>query len=217
MDPQNVVCLYSKFSSHSQRFMELAKKLPMNFVCIDNERVRNRVIKDTRLNIQFVPCILCTYSNGTLEKYEGDDAFNWVNNLLKIMKRSQEQIETQKLQQTSVAKNMQNTKEEIEIEPEISTTSGTMIGELEFEEDEEIVNGNEDPGTLASKMMQARTAHLETQRVSSGMKAPENEKIEQATNKKSTKGKVDIMAAAKEMEKARESSETANKQNFKKI
>jgi hypothetical protein len=49
------------------------------------------------------------------------------------------------------------------------------------------------------------------------MKAPENERIEQATNKKSTKGKVDIMAAAKEMEKARESSEASNKQNFKKI
>ena len=79
-NPQNVICLYSKFSNSSKEFVESSSDLPINFVCIDNKEVRNRVISDSKLKITFVPCILSVFSDGRLEKFEGVDAFKWLEN-----------------------------------------------------------------------------------------------------------------------------------------
>ena len=80
-NPQNVICLYSKFSNSSKKFVESSSSLPINFVCIDNKEVRNMVISDPKMQITFVPCILSVFSDGRLEKFEGVDAFKWLENI----------------------------------------------------------------------------------------------------------------------------------------
>ena len=47
-------------------------------VCIDNENIRQRILKDKKLEITSVPCVLIVYSAGTVEKYEGIHAFEWI-------------------------------------------------------------------------------------------------------------------------------------------
>ena len=97
-NPDNVVCLYSKFSNSSKKFVESAGNLPIHFVCVDNKKVRDRIISDPKLKITFVPCVLSLFSDGKLEKYEGPDAFSWLENI----KTEMQEIQKQPVQQPVV-------------------------------------------------------------------------------------------------------------------
>ena len=83
MNKSNIV-LYSKFSPYSRKFIELANSIGLNFtyLCIDNKETRNRIIKNKQLDIKNLPCLLVVYEHGTIEKYQGEDAFIWINNLI---------------------------------------------------------------------------------------------------------------------------------------
>lgn len=90
MDPQYSVLLYSKFSSNSQKLLGMINSSGANFasvaglqiLCIDNSKVRQRVLSNKKLDIKTVPCILSIYANGSVEKYDGSYAFQWVKSIL---------------------------------------------------------------------------------------------------------------------------------------
>ena len=64
--------IFSKFSTQCHHLItNLPPTLPFNKVCIDNETVRNTVLNDGIINLQFVPTILVLKSDGVVEKYEG--------------------------------------------------------------------------------------------------------------------------------------------------
>jgi len=90
MDIKFTVLLYSKYSSFSKKLIEMMQLSDINFaqllklreVCTDNENIRKRLKNDKKLNIQSVPCILVTYDDGVVEKYEDILAFNYIEEII---------------------------------------------------------------------------------------------------------------------------------------
>ena len=94
--PHTILCLYSKFSNSSKTFLDMVNSNGIDYitpVCIDNKEIRNKIISSS-YQIQFVPCLLFIYSSGSIEKYEGDLAFKWLNEII-----NKKMIENQKMQQ----------------------------------------------------------------------------------------------------------------------
>lgn len=90
MEPQFSVLLYSKYSSNCKRLMDLMKNsqvdidsiLRLQHLCVDNPKVRERIKKNNQIDVTIVPCILCVYPNGGVEKFDGAYAFNWIENII---------------------------------------------------------------------------------------------------------------------------------------
>ena len=82
--------LYSKYSNFSKQLFDGINNAPINLynlinintICIDHEEIRNRIIKDNKIEITHVPCILLIYNSGTVEKYEGMQAFEWIESII---------------------------------------------------------------------------------------------------------------------------------------
>ena len=83
--PDCVLLLYSKYSQNSTRFLEILKARPLNFLrslCIDNEQIRQKILNSKNLNVKCVPCILIYFPGGVVEKYDGESAFSWAQNII---------------------------------------------------------------------------------------------------------------------------------------
>lgn len=86
MDYNVSILLYSNYSPRSQQLLDALKSCPidlskvarMSSLCIDNTEIRKRIIKAQNLSINTVPAILLIYGNGMVEKYEGNQAFDWI-------------------------------------------------------------------------------------------------------------------------------------------
>jgi hypothetical protein len=86
MDHHLCVLLWSKYSPLSKQLMGALESSPINLtstiglnpVCIDNEDVRERIIKAKQIDISSVPCVLIVYPSGGVEKDEGSGAFEWI-------------------------------------------------------------------------------------------------------------------------------------------
>jgi hypothetical protein len=59
--------------------IDLGATVGLNTVCIDNQDIRKRLLKNGKIEISVVPCILIVYRSGGVEKYEGDAAFQWID------------------------------------------------------------------------------------------------------------------------------------------
>lgn len=80
MDP---ILIYSKYSGNSKKLLDhLASfntTLPMQTLCIDNKKVRERVTANKLLEINSVPCILVPLPGGKVEKFEGEPLLEWIS------------------------------------------------------------------------------------------------------------------------------------------
>lgn len=87
---QTFVLLYSKYSAHSKKLLDLVQycSATIQLVCVDNEKVRQRIKKSELFEISTVPCILSVYPDGTVEKYEGAHAFNLIEQFLPVQQPS---------------------------------------------------------------------------------------------------------------------------------
>lgn len=55
-------------------------------ICVDNCDIRNLVLRDKKkFSIEMVPCILVFWAEGVMKKYEGPEAFTWVQETLHKM------------------------------------------------------------------------------------------------------------------------------------
>jgi len=91
MDIKFTIFLYSKYSKNSNQFMDIFKeKVPENIVssmkfnsiCIDNEKIRKSILNSKQISIKVVPCILIVYTDGGAQKFEGPDAFIWLEDII---------------------------------------------------------------------------------------------------------------------------------------
>ena len=89
MEPQQSVFLYSKYSPNCKRLTSLLQesgidtsRLGLQFLCIDNDKVRQRIKQAEHFTIGSVPCILNIFPNGGAETYEGGHAFRWIETML---------------------------------------------------------------------------------------------------------------------------------------
>jgi hypothetical protein len=125
--PQSIIYLYSKYSAYCTSFNELISNSGIDYiipVCIDNKDVRIKILSNNTLTINMVPCILFVYPNGSIEKYEGDNCFLWINDLIA---KSQVSIENH---------SVENFNQEIQSEGMVSLTSNS---EIRMEEKEEVI------------------------------------------------------------------------------
>jgi hypothetical protein len=84
---QYSVLLYSQYSSNCKRLIDIVKQyIPTEFglteICIDNEKIRKQIAKSKKIQINMVPCILVIFSDGVVEKYDGSNAFRWVEEIV---------------------------------------------------------------------------------------------------------------------------------------
>jgi hypothetical protein len=86
-EPQYSVLVFSKYSDNCKKLIQLISSSGVNFsnlqsLCIDNDKVRQRILQNEIFNITVVPSILSIYNNGNVEAYEGANAFNWVQEII---------------------------------------------------------------------------------------------------------------------------------------
>jgi type II secretory pathway pseudopilin PulG len=102
------VLLYSKYSPSSNKITGIIQQYSTVFtenfniklLCIDNENIRKRILSSKKITISSVPCILIIYNDGGVEKYENDDAFTWVNDIVQgVIAQQQQQLQSQQQQQ----------------------------------------------------------------------------------------------------------------------
>ena len=225
-NPQNVICLYSKFSNSSKKFVESSSSLPINFVCIDNKEVRNMVISDPKMQITFVPCILSVFSDGRLEKFEGVDAFKWLENI-KSHATPQSSEPSEPSAPSAPSTPSAPSAPSAPSEPSARSEPSAPSAQSEPSEPSTEKNNEFSKHDFQSKQIRDKRSQIadldfdqETEgdltQVSSGMKSSLSDKenlMIKSMNKISTKnsGKKDVMTAAREMEKMREQEESQKK------
>lgn len=104
MEPEYSVLLYSKYSPISNQLQNIIQKSGINFekifslqfLCIDNEKIKNRVINNPNIDVNTVPCLLLVYTNGGIEKYDGNSIFEWFEQQIYNINKPNE-IEIEKL------------------------------------------------------------------------------------------------------------------------
>lgn len=85
-----IILVYSKYSPHCTKLLDiinnsstdLKQYINLQPLCIDNKTTRNRIKLNNKIEILYVPCILHIFPTGIVEKYDGDKAFLWLNNIL---------------------------------------------------------------------------------------------------------------------------------------
>ena len=100
MENQYSVLLYSKYSQNSNRFIKMIDESNIDFakitglttVCIDNDDIRKRILNSKNILIANVPCVLKIFGDGGVEKYEGEDAFKWAEEII-VNSRSVNQLQ----------------------------------------------------------------------------------------------------------------------------
>jgi hypothetical protein len=121
MDIKFTILLFSKYSENSKRFIDVFKeKIPENIVsslkfnsiCIDNDKIRKSILNSKQISVKAVPCILTVYTDGGAEKFEGPDAFTWLEDIITKIN-----IDIEKEQQILYEKNLiEQEKEQIMLE-----------------------------------------------------------------------------------------------------
>lgn len=90
MNHQLCVLLYSKYSSLSKQLLGALETSPIDLtaavglksVCIDNEDIREQICRFNKVEVTSVPCVLIIYGSGGVEKYEGNKAFQWIDEIV---------------------------------------------------------------------------------------------------------------------------------------
>ena len=140
------VLIYSKFSKSCQELLTILDQndigIDFNLLPIDDKNMRDRIMKDKRFNIKFVPCILnVNQLSGVVSQYEANKAFELIYTQVQMQEPVQEPVQQQ--QRSSIPIEQQLKIESQYIEPPPSnpsnhTPSGqTAIADLMDEEEDE--------------------------------------------------------------------------------
>jgi len=88
MDIVTTLFFYSRFSASSTALINKMTNSRLSFgdikfICVDKELIRTR-IKELNTGISSVPCMTILYKNGTVEKHEGYELFQWVDDFIRM-------------------------------------------------------------------------------------------------------------------------------------
>ena len=93
------ILIYSKFSQACRKFIELCQSSNSsnsfleegNLLCLDNKKVRERILYSEKLNIREVPCIVrVNQLTGFTELFEGEKSFLLLQNHIQLNQISQQ-------------------------------------------------------------------------------------------------------------------------------
>jgi hypothetical protein len=157
------IVLFSKYSNASKKFMDTINNgnlnMNFNYLCVDNKDIKSRIISSTDIDIKNVPCLLIiNEKTGSIDKYEGQDSFIWVNDIIQQRQKKifEEQIkqQQQQMQQQMILqkKEIQQKLADRDIDESLkpikkikSSKKKTLIDDIdESLEDESILNDNEE-------------------------------------------------------------------------
>ena len=116
MDFHLCLLLYSKYSPMSVKLLTAMQSSPIDLtsvinlkaICIDNEDIREQILTETKIDVSTVPCILIVYRNGGVEKYQGSNAFQWIEETVRKLMPQQPQQQPQQSQQQSQQSHQQS-------------------------------------------------------------------------------------------------------------
>lgn len=150
--PENIIFLYSKYSNHCNKIYNEIVNNSLQFIntlCIDNKNVRQR-IKKSMYQIKYVPCFLNVYKEGNVEKFEGEQAVKWFDEIIKNIQNKKDeeskiklkkQLEDEELrieklrhEQQLLEQENQLLKQQLQNKPEQSSDGVTSINDLLGEE-----------------------------------------------------------------------------------
>ena len=82
------VVIFSKYSQPCGMFMErfnqtVATKIPAQLLCIDNEKIRKRLLNSKIVDVKQVPTVLMVFPNGVVEKYDGQSVYGWLEEVIR--------------------------------------------------------------------------------------------------------------------------------------
>jgi hypothetical protein len=145
------VLIYSKYSQHCKKLLDTVQNSNVNFLdlqtlCIDNEKIRSRIKSNKLLEISSVPCLLIFYQNGTVEKFESTDCFNWFNMYIKekteVPREVQREVprevqrEVPREVQREVPREVQREVPPKTERPKMKKVSVTSVEDISFDNDE---------------------------------------------------------------------------------
>lgn len=155
------VLIYSKFSKSCHEILTLIDQndigIDFNLLSIDDATMRERIMKDDRFSIKFVPCILIINQlSGIINQYETDKAFELVYNYIKMNQQSiigQPPMEQQLHIESQFIPEPQT--ESVQSLPKDTNETHTSILDLEEEEEEVIkkpkIPERQSPGNTMKK------------------------------------------------------------------
>ena len=79
--PEQLIVLYSKYSPQCKKILNVYDAQAMSWiklVCVDNERLRQRILSAKELDIKTVPCVILLYADMRMEKFEGHGVIDWI-------------------------------------------------------------------------------------------------------------------------------------------
>lgn len=124
------VLLFSKFSPSSKKLLIQLEKTPdilkaLSIICIDNKKIRQQVLNDTKVKVSFLPCLIrLNDDTNNFDIYEGQNVFDFFSNIqqhiLEESRLEKIRMEEERLQQKAEEirmeqiriQNMQMTKDE---------------------------------------------------------------------------------------------------------
>ena len=206
------VLLYSKYSKFSTEIVSqvnqyqnvFLENFNMKLLCIDNELVRKRIISSKKINISFVPSILVIYEDGGVEKYENNDAFVWVNEVIQRVLTITKQQQAIEQENTAQEENSEIEEEEEEIKPKKvvqkkQIQKKTPLKKKNVPKNKTSIEDLEDLDDLEQDEYDEENNQFEHQMI---------EQVE-STNAMTAK-KNDLLSLAAEMQKSRDSFEKTN-------
>ena len=90
------VLLYSKFSNASKKLLSQLQKTPLllesiSLVCIDNKKIREKILHDEKIKVQGVPCFIrLNEETGNFDIFEGHNAFDFFTTMQDTIKENNE-------------------------------------------------------------------------------------------------------------------------------
>jgi hypothetical protein len=171
-EPSFSTLIYSKYSKNSTKFLELIKNSGVDFtsfmkmecLCVDNEKIRKRILSNTKIEVKTVPCVLVVFPSGSIEKYDGEAVFSWANNIINSHKQvlDKNQKEKEKYEKSIREQAIEEAKAILKKEQEIKANQEQLNNKpvrksskkqktsISFDSDEDSSLGNNSFGNLGS-------------------------------------------------------------------
>lgn len=104
----DVLILYSEYSNSCKEFIELLDSdtvidsNKLNKMCVDNPDIRHTLLEQNQVIFKKVPCVLVKNPNHSIDVFEGEDAFEWLEDFSEklyqqLLKQQEEQEMREKL------------------------------------------------------------------------------------------------------------------------
>lgn len=81
MNPSKMFVLFSKYSESCKKIMKHVNEpsaAHIRFLCIDRTDVRHMINKSKKLSVTQVPCVILSYPDGRMERFEGVGVDEWI-------------------------------------------------------------------------------------------------------------------------------------------